>query len=100
MILVVAKLDVAGEHRDAFVEAARAAVAEVRAEEGCLAYDLHEDVERPGRFVFVEEYRDEAALSAHSGSRHLADFRAATRGMVEGAEIVVHEVASSRKPAR
>jgi quinol monooxygenase YgiN len=36
-----------------------------RAEPGCLAHAVHRDVENPSRLVFVEEWADLAALTAH-----------------------------------
>ena len=36
-----------------------------RAEAGCLAHAVHQDVENPLRLVFVEEWADQAALAAH-----------------------------------
>ncbi len=36
-----------------------------RAEPGCLAHQVHVDCEAPDRFVFVEYWRDAAALKAH-----------------------------------
>lgn len=34
-------------------------------EPGCVAYHLHEDLEKPGRFVTYEVWKDAAALAAH-----------------------------------
>jgi quinol monooxygenase YgiN len=50
-----------------------------RAEEGCLDHRVHEDCERPGRFVFVEEWRDLAALRAHVATPGVARLLAAIR---------------------
>lgn len=36
-----------------------------RTEPGCLAHAVHRDVEQPQRLVFVEEWADLAALTAH-----------------------------------
>ena len=40
-------------------------LAEVRAEAGCLRYDLHRDRDDPARFVMLEAWADAAALEAH-----------------------------------
>ena len=56
------------------IEAVRAAlmklIAPSRAEDGCLQYDLFEDREKPGHFIFVERWRDAAALAAHAKAPH------------------------------
>jgi len=36
-----------------------------RQESGCLLHSVHEDVENPNRFVFLEHWADRAALDAH-----------------------------------
>ena len=36
-----------------------------RLEQGCISHSVHKDVENPNRLVFVEEWMDMAALSAH-----------------------------------
>ncbi|WP_027133032.1 putative quinol monooxygenase [Geminicoccus roseus] len=40
-------------------------LSDVRAEPGCLRYDLHRDREDPARFVMLEAWSDAAALEAH-----------------------------------
>lgn len=41
-----------------------------RREPLCLAYDLFEDHNQPGHFIFIEEWPDQAALDAHCASEH------------------------------
>ena len=43
-----------------------------RAEPGCLKYELLVNKERPGDFVFVQEYVSDAAFQAHMDSKHVA----------------------------
>jgi quinol monooxygenase YgiN len=43
-----------------------------RAEPGCLKYQLLVNRERPGHFVFVQEYVSDAAFQAHLDSKHVA----------------------------
>jgi quinol monooxygenase YgiN len=43
-----------------------------RAEPGCLRYELLVNEERPGDFVFVQEYVSDAAFQAHLDSKHVA----------------------------
>lgn len=50
------------------VEALRLSVEHVRRsrlEPGCLAHAVHQDAENPSRLVFVEQWADREALSAH-----------------------------------
>src|SRR5438270_233529 len=51
-----------------------------RAEPGCVSYELHGDPENPGKFMFQECFRGQAALDAHLATPHFKrflDFRAA-----------------------
>ena len=57
-------------------------VAPTRAEEGCVQYDLHQDNDRPGFFVFYEIWESRALWQAHMNQPHLAAYRAATEGAV------------------
>jgi quinol monooxygenase YgiN len=43
----------------------------VRAEDGCLQYDLHPVLDDPDRFVVVERWDSRAALAAHAASDHM-----------------------------
>jgi quinol monooxygenase YgiN len=42
-----------------------------RAEPGAIAYDLYQSVDRPGRFMRIEVWRDVAALETHKLTPHL-----------------------------
>jgi quinol monooxygenase YgiN len=41
-----------------------------RSEPGCLQYQLLENLENPNQFTFIEEWRDEEALNAHTQTDH------------------------------
>ncbi|MHC5305658.1 putative quinol monooxygenase [Bartonella sp. LJL80] len=45
-------------------------VEKTRKEDGCISYDLFVDEEDTGHFVFIETWRDHAALGAHAQSEH------------------------------
>lgn len=83
-LIVIARAPVDGNHRDAFLAAARICIAETREEAGCLAYDMHECVSTPGLFVFVEEWKDRAALDFHMSAPHLQAFLAAALPCLSG----------------
>lgn len=42
-----------------------ALVASTRAEPGCINYDFHQHTSEPQRFVFYENFVDQAAFDAH-----------------------------------
>ena len=65
MILVLGHVTARPEHFDAVLRLSQEHVARSRAEPGCIAHAVHRDTEHPLRLVFVEKWRDMAALQAH-----------------------------------
>jgi len=61
-----------------------------RAEQGCLQYDLHQDIENPAHFMFYENWQNRDLWQIHMNAQHLQDYLAATDGAVE--EFTVHEM--------
>src|ERR1700674_3544699 len=43
-----------------------------RQEEGCIQYDPHELNDKPGHFIFYENWASQEALDAHLKSPHIA----------------------------
>ena len=62
-----------------------AVLAATRAEDGCIAYDMGEDVSVPGLFQVSELWASEAALRAHLAAPHMAEWgrRRADMGMTD-----------------
>jgi quinol monooxygenase YgiN len=61
-----------------------------RAEAGCINYDLHQDNDNPGHFLFYENWESRELWQNHMGNQHLLDYLAATEGAVE--EFVISEM--------
>ena len=85
---------------EALVGVLRALAGTVRREEaGCLLFEPVRSRHEASRFVLLERYRDERALSAHANSAHLRD---ALPGLMDclasPPELVVYE-ALSDEPA-
>ncbi|MBI2686044.1 MAG: antibiotic biosynthesis monooxygenase [Acidobacteria bacterium] len=75
----------AGEGNEGVVrEALESFVEPTRKEEGCLRYDLFQDVSDPLKFTFIEEWASPAALERHSQSAHIAAGRAKMNGKLAG----------------
>jgi quinol monooxygenase YgiN len=51
-----------------------ALVAPTRSEAGCLTYELHRDPEHPGKFMFYEKFKNQAALDEHVNAPYFKDF--------------------------
>jgi quinol monooxygenase YgiN len=100
MIHVIAIITARPGMRDSILAAARANLAAVRAEDGCIEYNLAYDADGigsfqaklgPDAFAFVEKWRDGAALKAHAAAPHMAAYGAKVKDLV--ATRVIHVLA-------
>ena len=95
MLLLTAFIEVAPGDRDAIRAALADVITSTRAENGCEEYGCYEDTQRPGRYVFVERWRDRAALDRHLASPHMAAWMKAASPKMKSARGSIHEIASS-----
>ena len=73
MLGIVATIKTKPGQDAAFEALAKALVAAVHANEpGCLLYTLYK-AEAPNTYVFLERYRDDAAMQAHRSTAYLQD---------------------------
>ena len=70
MIQIVAKAKVKPECKDKFIELAKILVPASQAEEGNVAYNLHESTEDPYTMAFIEIWKDQAAIDFHNNTAH------------------------------
>ena len=71
-IKIVALVTVKPEHTETLKPLFQSLVKASRAEEGNISYDLHQEIGKPERFVFVENWKSQAAIDAHNASAVLA----------------------------
>ena len=98
MIHVVAILTAKPGQRETILEAFRANIPAVRAEDGCIEYGPALDAEGlgsfqtkfgPDTFVVIEKWRDAAALKAHAAAPHMAAYGAKVKDLIAGRVIHV-----------
>ena len=65
MIVIAGRIIVEPASVDEFVSDTRAATKNAEAEDGCLFFSFYVEDAGSGRTVFLERWRDEAALHAH-----------------------------------
>ncbi|WP_189335476.1 putative quinol monooxygenase [Actinoplanes ianthinogenes] len=61
----------------------------VRAEPGCLRYDMHAVEGDPDRFVLIEEWASAEALQAHDIAPHMREADLANRAFRAGPAVVL-----------
>lgn len=69
-VRIVAEVTAKPDQVDALRAALVGMLAPSRAEPGCLLYELHEDIEQPGHFVFFERWANLDAIEAHTRMPH------------------------------
>ncbi|WP_371618967.1 putative quinol monooxygenase [Streptomyces sp. NBC_00454] len=67
----------------------------VRAEEGCLRYDMHQVSGDPDRFVLIERWSSKEALAAHDATPHMIEADAASPAFRAGPAEVIELAADS-----
>jgi quinol monooxygenase YgiN len=97
MIHVIAVITAKPGMRDSILEAFRANMPAVHAEQGCMEYVPAIDAEGMGSFqtpfgsdtfVVVEKWESRKALKAHAAAPHMAAYAAKTKDMI--ASRVIH----------
>ncbi len=97
MIHVIAVITATPGMRDSILQAFRANVPAVKAEQGCIEYGAATDVENgpkfqtqygPDTFLAIEKWESMDALKAHAAAPHMAAYAAKTKEMI--ASRVIH----------
>lgn len=70
-VTVVARFTAKSGSEDTLKAELLALVEPTRDEAGCINYDLHQDSDRPGEFVFYENFVDMPALETHAAMPYL-----------------------------
>ncbi len=76
MIALVAIAKAKPGKEKALEETLLALVPQTRQEAGCVSYDLHRSLSKPGVFIFYENWADRDALGKHSKMPYMLDLRA------------------------
>jgi quinol monooxygenase YgiN len=83
--------------RSELVELGQTLARASREEAGCLGYRMFADTEDPNRFVFIEEWEDDAALQAHFRTPHIQHFMSRVPKLVTAPpDVGFHTVSATR----
>ena len=85
MPVIVATITPKPDQFEAVEEVLTRLIPDVHAEDGCELYALHKGKDR---FVFVEKWRDMAALGVHGGGPNIKALTEGLKGLVAGAPAV------------
>ena len=82
-LTIVAILQALPGFENDVAKALKDCIAPTQAEAGCLQYDLHTDNNKPGLFLFFENWATREEWLVHMESDHLAAMKIATEGKME-----------------
>jgi len=71
--VISAQVFIKPEHVDAFLAASVELIERSRAEEGCISYSLYQDPNDRTKFLFFEEWKNQAAVDFHFSTEHFAN---------------------------
>ena len=98
MVSLIARLPMKEDKVEEAIAAIKELVVEVAKEEGTLLYTLNRDPKNPTTLVFMERYKDKAAMDAHSATPHFKAFFAKCAAFLSGRpEIAMMEEIISAK---
>ena len=84
MIIITSTVTVKAEHYDEAVAFSQRHVAASRLEDGCLSHRYFEDPENARTLVFLEYWKDQAAIDLHFAQSYSLEFADAFRSWCEG----------------
>ncbi|MFN0089923.1 MAG: putative quinol monooxygenase [Acidimicrobiales bacterium] len=98
MLVIAGTFNVEPSDREAFLEAAKAVMAETVKEDGCHAYCFTPDITDPAVVHLFERWESADHLKPHMKADHIRAFGAALKPLkINSRDITMYEVASEKK---
>jgi len=92
MVIVTVHSKTKSEYTGQYVKEFDKVAVEVRAENGCLEYELYQCADEISGFFLFERWESREALDAHLKTKHMVDFLAKTAEWFESKEIKVYSI--------
>lgn len=73
MISIVAKFTIKEGEESNFIALINNLGDASRAEEGCIEYILHKDLEKPLTYCLIEKWKDQDAVDFHNNTQHFTN---------------------------
>lgn len=95
--MITAKVYIKPGKEAEFIEAAKTIIEKSNNEEGCTFYQLYQDPYIKTNFMFVESYKNQAAVDFHFATPYFTEFGTKIADMIsQPAEIKVIDVAGEK----
>jgi quinol monooxygenase YgiN len=96
-IVITAYLDIKIDKVDKFLADVQEVIDKSKAEEGNASYNLFADLKEKNKFVFVEEWKGQAAVDTHFATEHFKKFNTLMDEVAASpAKIKIFEVVSEK----
>ena len=97
MKMITAKVYIKQGREEDFISAAKVMIENSNKEEGCLGYMLYQDPYQGTNFIFVERYKNQAAVDAHFATPYFQEFGTAIAEMTsKDMEISILDIAGEK----
>ncbi|MBN2764388.1 MAG: antibiotic biosynthesis monooxygenase [Bacteroidales bacterium] len=95
--MITAKVFIKPGKESDFISAAQIMIENSNNEEDCLEYMLYQDPYESTNFIFVEKYKDQAAIDFHFGTEYFKNFGTITADMTsKPAEVKIIDIISEQ----
>lgn len=95
--MITAKVFVKEGKEADFLSAAQVIIDNTRKEDGCLGYSLYQDPFEKTSFIFVESYKNQAAIDAHFAAPYFKEFGTKTADMTaKPMEVKILDIAGEK----
>jgi quinol monooxygenase YgiN len=84
MIMTVAKTKVKEDKKEEFLKFTEELIQKSQNEEGCISYDLYEDIADPYTLTFIESWKDMEAIDLHNKTEHFMRILPKLADLTEG----------------
>lgn len=71
MIIITAKCILKENKKEEFIRVAQEMIEETNKEDGCISYNLYEDINDENIVTFIEEWESREAIEGHNNSEHV-----------------------------
>ena len=86
--IISAQVFIKSDKVDAFLAATKDLIEKSRAEEGCISYTLYQDPHDRTKFLFFEEWKNQAAIDYHFSTAHFIGFGNALDEMASAPPVI------------
>lgn len=98
MIVIAGRIEIDPADRENALTAAKAMSTASETEAGCISYRFYGGLDDPGVFFIFEEWENEAALTAHFQTPHMATFNQTLESItIKSMDIQRYDVSSVSK---